>query len=134
MKIRTAILILFWLTALPAAPTDRMTPVDLRQVTVGGEIGRRVAVTITNNLLQLDVNGDFLPPFRKESRNGQFIGLGMLLDSVVKFAAHTGNPRVISLKQHLVAEILNNQGYSYMLRGDRRRARQAAGSAGARSG
>ncbi len=109
MRVLPAVMILLWFAALEAAPADRMTPLDLREVTVGGEIGRRVTITIANNLLQLNVDGDFLPAFREGSRNGQFIGLGMLLDSTVKFAAHSGHPRVMELKRHLVTEILKAQ-------------------------
>jgi len=84
-------------------------PLDLREVKLGGEIGRRIAITVTNNLLKLDVDGDFLRPFTAAPRTGRFIGLGMLLDSVVKFAAHTGDERVVALKKHLVEEIIRAQ-------------------------
>ncbi|MBM3861668.1 MAG: hypothetical protein FJ395_18755 [Verrucomicrobia bacterium] len=97
------------LFAFSAAGADLLTPLDLREVNVGGEIGRRIAITVTNNLLKLDIDGDFLPEFKRQPRTGKFIGLGMMLDSVVSFAAHTGDPRVIALKKHLVTEILKAQ-------------------------
>jgi hypothetical protein len=86
-----------------------LTPLDLREVTVGGEIGRRVDITIANNLLKLDVDGDFLRPFLEEPRRGVFIGLGMLLDATVKFAAYSDDPQVHALRKHLVAEVLRAQ-------------------------
>ena len=43
---------------------DVMRPLGLRDVRVGGEIGRRIEITITNNLLVLDADRDFLPPFK----------------------------------------------------------------------
>ena len=46
---------------------------------------------------------------QEEPRTGKFIGLGMMLDSAVKFAAHTGDAKVIALKKHLVAEIIEAQ-------------------------
>ena len=49
--------------AAPAATTD-WAPLAPGQVQVGGEIGRRVAVTVESNLLILAVDKDFLPPFR----------------------------------------------------------------------
>jgi DUF1680 family protein len=96
------------LAALPAA-AEALAPLDLRAVKVGGEIGRRIAITVTNNLLKLDVDGEFLPEFKPQARTGKFIGLGMMLDSVVTFAAYTGDPQVLALKKHLVSEILKTQ-------------------------
>jgi DUF1680 family protein len=102
-------LLLASLNALPVAGADLLTPLDLREIKVGGEIGRRIDITVANNLLKLDVDREFLRAFKEEPRTGSFIGLGMMLDSVVKFAAHTGDAKVVALKKHLVAEILQAQ-------------------------
>lgn len=111
MKTRYAILSLLLapLAGRPASGADALAPLYLREVKVGGEIGRRVDITIANNLLVLDLDGDFLRPFLEEQRHGAFIGLGMLLDATVKFAAYSGDPKVLALRQHLVAEILRAQ-------------------------
>ncbi|MCX7886439.1 MAG: glycoside hydrolase family 127 protein [Verrucomicrobiae bacterium] len=97
------------LVAFSAFGADLLTPLDLREVKVGGEVGRRITVTVTNNLLKLDADKDFLRPFTEKPRTGRFIGLGMLLDSVVKLAAHTGDARVLALKKHLVTKICEAQ-------------------------
>ena len=92
-----------------ASAADSLTPLDLRDVKVGGEIGRRIDITITNNLLKLDVDRDFLPPFRLKDGKTSYIGLGKLIDSAVKLAAYSGDPRAFALKQHLVEEALKTQ-------------------------
>jgi uncharacterized protein len=91
------------------APADALQPLSLREVQVGGEIGRRIAITITNNLLVLDADRDFLPGFKAKTAKDGYIGLGKLLDATVKFAAYSGDPRVDALRQRLVAEILQAQ-------------------------
>ena len=48
----------------PARGEDVLRPLDVRQVRIGGEIGRRIDVTVNNNLLALNVEKDFLAPFR----------------------------------------------------------------------
>ncbi len=96
------------LAALPAA-ADVLTPLDLREVKVGGEIGRRIAVTVTNNLLKLDADHDFLRPFSEEPRKGEYIGLGKTLDATVRFAAYTGDPRVDALRKRFVEGIIKAQ-------------------------
>ena len=88
---------------------DVLAPLHLRDVKVGGEIGRRIDTTITNNLLVLDVDGDFLRPFLEEHPRGVFVGLGMLLDATVKFAAYSDDPKVLALRKHLVAEVIRAQ-------------------------
>ncbi len=105
----TAPAILLLALLQPASAADVLAPLDLRDVKVGGEVGRRIEITIANNLLVLDVDGDFLRPFLEDPRRGEFVGLGMLLDATVKFAAYSGNPKVLALKEHLVAEILRAQ-------------------------
>lgn len=45
---------------------DILSAADLRQVEVGGEIGARIDATI-NNLLTLDMEGDFVGPFQDDS-------------------------------------------------------------------
>jgi len=88
---------------------DILAPLDLRQVKVGGELGRRIDVTVQNNLLVLDADGDFLPPFKKKSKKDGYVGLGKLLDATVKFAAYTGDPQVVALKNHLIDETIRAQ-------------------------
>jgi DUF1680 family protein len=97
------------LAALSVSAADCFVPLDLRDVQVGGEIGRRIDITLTNNLLKLDVDRDFLPPFRKKDGKEVYIGLGKLLDTAVKLAAYSRDPRALALKQHLVEETLKCQ-------------------------
>ena len=98
--------------AVPAsvAAADRMSPLDVRQVKVGGEIGRRIGVTIDNNLLKLDVDKDFLKPFQEKKAKDGFVGLGMLIDAAVRLAAYSDSPKAVALKKHLVAEAIHAQG------------------------
>ncbi len=109
---------LTWLGACSAIGEDRFTALDLRHVQVGGEIGRRIDVTIRNNLLVLDADRDFLAPFRAKTRSDGYIGLGKLIDATARFAAYTGDPKVLELKKHLVDTVLETQepdGYIGML-------------------
>ena len=89
---------------------DALVPLDLRDVKVGGEIGRRIDTTITNNLLMIDVDRDFLAPFQKSRQAGDgYVGLGKLIDSVVRLAAYSGNERLLALKKHLIEETIRAQ-------------------------
>jgi uncharacterized protein len=97
------------LFASAALASDALVPLSLRDVQVGGEIGRRIAITITNNLLVLDADGAFLQPFKTKTAKDGYVGLGKLIDATVKLAAQSGDARVLELKQHLVAETLKTQ-------------------------
>jgi uncharacterized protein len=93
--------------------TDVFQPLDFRQVTVGGEIGRRLDITVNNNLLKLDVDKDFLLPFQLKNQEGKgfsdYIGIGKLVDAAVRFAAYTKNEKVLAMKKHLVDELIKTQ-------------------------
>jgi uncharacterized protein len=88
---------------------DALTGLDLRQVKVGGEIGRRIDVTINNNLLVLAVDKDFLLPFQKRNSRDGYVGLGKTIEAAVRFAAYTKNEKVLALKKHLVEETIKTQ-------------------------
>ena len=88
---------------------DAMASLELRQVKVGGEIGRRIERTINNNVLVVDIEKDFLRPFRARSANDGFVGLGMFVDSVVRFAAYNQDAKLIAFKKHLIDEMIGNQ-------------------------
>jgi len=89
---------------------DMYFPVNMRDIQLAGEIGRRISCTVYNNLLQADMDGEFLSSFRDKGNPGSgFVGVGMMLDAAVKFAAYTGDARVIALKSHMVDVLLQNQ-------------------------
>ena len=46
------------------------TPLDIQSVKVGGEIGRRIDITINNNVLVLNADRDFLQPFKDKNKTG----------------------------------------------------------------
>lgn len=103
------VLLLAVLSGQWAAAADALAPLDLRRVKVGGEIGRRIDVTVNNNLLAIDVEKDFLTPFRTKTRQDDYIGLGKLIDAIVRFAAYTDHPPIVALKNRLVEETIKTQ-------------------------
>jgi DUF1680 family protein len=92
-----------------AAAADALLPLDLRQVKTGGEIGRRIELTVHRNLLALDVEKDFLAPYRTKNDRRGYTGLGKLIDSAVRFAAYTKDEKVIALKKRLVDQTIGAQ-------------------------
>ena len=107
-----------------------LKPTELGQVKLGGEIGRRIDVTIENNLLKLDVESDFLAPFKERRQpdlRGQeeslgfyadayrhYVGMGKLIDAAAKFAAYSDNKEVLDFKDGLVRDALecqDSEGY-----------------------
>lgn len=89
---------------------DVLQALPLGRVWVGGEIGRRIDITVTNNLLRLNVDKDFLAPFRDKKAKNASIGLGKLIEQAVRFAAYTQDARVLELKRHVVDETIATQG------------------------
>ncbi|HRZ82978.1 MAG TPA: glycoside hydrolase family 127 protein, partial [Candidatus Hydrogenedentes bacterium] len=107
------------LVALAAgAAAQEFSALDVRAVKVGGEAGRRIAVTVENNLLQLDMEKDFLKPFQKKAAPGGYVGLGKTLDAMARLAAHTGNADLTALHRKTVDAVLAAQepdGYIGMM-------------------
>ena len=94
------------------------------KVKIGGEMGRRIDITIDSHLLKLDFEKLYFVDYRaKKRRRGNFIGLGMLLDAVVGFADYRRDEEMINLKNRLIDETLKTQtedGYIGIMRPDSR--------------
>jgi len=107
----------------PARSADRLVPLDLDQIELGGLIGRRIQITVDNNLLVLDVDKDFLLPFQKRDARTSYIGLGKLIDSLARFSTYTADQRVSARKKHVVDAIIKTQepdGYIGLFPPDKR--------------
>ena len=50
-------------------------------------------MTVNNNLLVMDVEKDFLTPYRAKTARDGYTGLGKLIDATVRFAAYTRTRR-----------------------------------------
>lgn len=110
-------------SAPAASPArDRFVRLAPGQVTVGGEIGRRVSLTV-GHLLDMELDRQFILPFQEKNRADGYIGLGKTIDAYVRFAALTGDERLRKKKDHLVAATLAAQsadGYLGIVRPENR--------------
>ncbi len=93
------------------------------EIRVGGEIGRRMDLTLRKNLLALNLDGDFLKPFQQrvpfpwspealkefKKKRMLFIGTGETLDALVFFAAYSGDAEIVALKERLLEALLATQ-------------------------
>ncbi len=84
-------------------------PVDGCHVRVDGWIGRQMELTWRNNLLALNWDEDFLRPFREKQGHGEYFGLGKTLDGLVRFAAHTAEPKLRALRRHVLDTLIAAQ-------------------------
>lgn len=80
------------------------------EVTVGGEVGDRLRVSMEKILHHTDIEGAFAKHFKvrkeKPDEPGGFAGYGMLLDALVKGAARgVGGDEAVALKTRLLREL-----------------------------
>ncbi|MBN1436820.1 MAG: glycoside hydrolase family 127 protein [Sedimentisphaerales bacterium] len=83
--------------------------IKTNQIKLDGEIGRRIEVTIKNNLYKINVDEDFIKPFKDKTLSDGFVGTGKLIDALVALAAYSGEKPLLELKQHVVSELLSSQ-------------------------
>lgn len=84
-------------------------PLPLDRIRVGGSIGGRVALTLDGNLKKIDYEGVFLDQFRTKNGRKNFIGTGNMVEALVLFAKHTGDPETLALKKKVVSELIAAQ-------------------------
>ncbi|MCE5311139.1 MAG: glycoside hydrolase family 127 protein [Acidobacteriales bacterium] len=92
-----------------AKPRDVFTPLAIGEARPAGLIGQRIELTARGNLLKLDIDKDFLEPFRQKQGKGDYVGAGKLLDSAVRIAAYTRDPALIALKERVAEGLTANQ-------------------------
>jgi len=88
--------------------TDALRPITLRQTELGGEIGRRLDDLIHKNYMELDLERDFVEPFRTRpfTEGWHYVGVGKVVDAGSLFAAYTGDPEVAKRSSGLIDAIL----------------------------
>ena len=81
-------------------------------------------LTINNNLLKLNLEQDFLDPFREKiGPCAGYVGLGKTIEASVHCAFYTGDENLLALKKRLVDETIKTQtpeGYIGILTEDAR--------------
>lgn len=98
------------MTVLMVAAAALLAPFAPGEVTVGGEIGKRMEVTLGKMLRHTDIEGTFVRHFRNRKERpdepGGFAGYGMFLDALVKAAAHgIGGAETVQAKTRLLKEL-----------------------------
>jgi len=88
---------------------DEWRSVPVERVKLHGPLGRRIALTATNNLMKLDLERDFFRPFRRKASKGGFIGIGKLLDGAAYLAKYTGFADVAARKSEIARAIADTQ-------------------------
>ncbi len=89
---------------------DALDRVRLTRSELSGEIGRRIGDLIYKNYMALNLERDFLDPFRKRPPgNWRYIGVGKVIDAGSMFAAYTGDPNVAKRTSRLIDELMKTR-------------------------
>ncbi|MCG8512805.1 MAG: glycoside hydrolase family 127 protein, partial [Halanaerobiales bacterium] len=111
---------------VPSKIADKLHPISIKNLKLEGEIGRRVDVTINNNIKKLDLDKNFTGHFEVKTGPevvGAFVGMGMLIDASVRLAAYSKDPEMVSIKEQIVKKIIDEQledGYIGFYKPERR--------------
>lgn len=89
--------------------SSAVADVSMPRVRLGGALGARFDLTVTNNFLKLDLENDFFKPFRERMAKVGFIGLGKLADAAVHLAWNSGDLKVVARKDEIIAFLIKNQ-------------------------
>jgi uncharacterized protein len=90
---------------------DALQPVRLTQAELSGEIGRRIQDLIYKNYMVLNLDRDFLDPFRiRPPCDGwRYIGVGKVIDAGSMFSAYTNDPAVQKRTARLIDELMKTR-------------------------
>ena len=106
-------------TGSTAKVTEAFQPLHPGEIKVSGEIGRRIDITLHENIQKINTDKDFISPFLQKSDTAGFVGIGMYIDALAKFAAYTNDNQVIAFKNYVIDKLISAQlpdGYIGMLR------------------
>ena len=90
---------------------DALQPIPLRQAELSGEIGRRIDDLIYKNYMVLNLDRDFVEPFRSRpfTNEWHYIGVGKVIDAGSLFAAYTGDPKVNERTSRLIEDLMKTR-------------------------
>ena len=99
------------LEALEPKIADVLQPVRLTQAELSGEIGRRIENLIYSNYMVLDLDRDFVAPFRLRppAEGWRYIGVGKVIDAGSMFAAYTDDPAVRKRTAGLIEDLMKTR-------------------------
>jgi len=92
-----------------AKTTEAFQPLHPGEIKVSGEIGRRIDITLHENIQKIDTDKDFISPFLRKVDHGGFTGIGMYIDALAKFATYTNDSQVISYKNYVIDKLISAQ-------------------------
>ncbi len=88
----------------------KLNALQVDQIKVGGEAGRRIDMILINNILQLDIDQQVLDYFRKRDNRDGYRGLGKLTDAFIMYSLYTGDMTVKKKKDYIIQTTIENQG------------------------
>jgi uncharacterized protein len=92
---------------------DAMRPVQLGHAELSGELERRIDDLIYKNYMVLDLDRDFLDPFRKrpplDQDGRRYVGIGKVIDAGSRLSAYSGDPKVIERTARLIDELMKTR-------------------------
>jgi len=90
---------------------DALQPVTLKQTELHGEIARRIEDLIRKNYMALNLDHDFVEPFRTRTftEDGQYVGVGKVIDAGSLFGAYTGDSDVAKRTSGLIDAIMDTR-------------------------
>ena len=100
-----------------------LNALPIGSVALAGELGRRIDCTIRNNMLAVDIDRDFLAPYRTQEAESAYIGLGHFLDALARFAAYRKDQEVEALRERILSVLLATRdasGYAGLFPAPRR--------------
>lgn len=90
---------------------DSLSPVTLKQAELSGEIGRRIDDLIYKNYMVINLDRDFLEPFRSRpfTNEWHYIGVGKVIDAGSLFSAYAGDPKVDERTSRLIDDLMKTR-------------------------
>ena len=90
---------------------DALRPIALKQAELSGEIGRRINDLIYKHYMVLDLDRDFIEPFRSRpfTNEWHYIGAGKVVDAGSLFSAYTGDPKVSERTLQLIDSLMKTR-------------------------
>ncbi|NLF08362.1 MAG: hypothetical protein GX594_10340 [Pirellulaceae bacterium] len=100
-----------FLPAVESKVADALLPVRLTRAELSGEIGRRIDDLIYKNYMVIDLERNFLDPFRQRppTDGRRYIGIGKVIDAGSRFAAYTNDPEVQKRTVWLIDELMKTR-------------------------
>ena len=87
----------------------KLETIDTSKLRIAGLLGETVEKTINKNIYKLNIDNDFISPFKSKDCDIEYVGTGLLIESLARLSFMLKEVKLLRIKDKIINEIIKSQ-------------------------